>query len=163
MPDFNLRQTVRDTLDATTEADPGIIAGLVVAKISKADRDAALSQAMRLFVRQVITEERNNHRPNSSVVTPIRHRSSKVAAIRDSWARRLNDRVHVGGSEWKQLRACSYDDLTAAASERQQMADRNAATAREYRAMASAVLDADVDTFGDLPVETQARILGGAA
>ncbi len=161
MPEFNLRQTVRDTLDATAEADPGVIAGLVVAKISKADRDAALSQAMRLFVRQVITEERNNHRPNSSVVTPIRSR--KVAAIRDSWARRLNDRVHVGGSEWKQLRACSYDDLTAAASERQEMADRNAATAREYRAMASAVLDADVDTFGDLPVETQARILGGVA
>lgn len=160
---FALRVIVREVLAQTEEADPGVIAGMVVGRIAKKDRDAALSQAMRLFVRQVISETRVGNRPSN--VTPI-HRtgqSAKVAAIRDGWQRRLRDRVHVGASLWKQLGDCTYDDLLAAANERQEHADRNAAWAREYRAMASAVLDADVERFADLPVETQAHILGGAA
>lgn len=160
---FNLRAAVREVLDQTNEADPGVIAGMVVAQVAKKDRDAALSQAMRLFVRQVISETRVGHRPAN--VTPLRKgtHSRKVAAIREGWARRLRDRVHVGGSEWKQLGDCTYDDLMAAASERQDLADRNATWAQEYRVMASAVLDADVERFRDLPTDEQARILGGVA
>lgn len=157
---FILRHLVREVLSATNEADPGVLAGMVVARIDSTNRDAALSQAMRLFVRQVISETRVGNKPSN--VTPI-HRSAKVSAIRDGWQRRLRDRVHVGGSTWKQLGDCTYDDLTAAAMERQEHADRNAAWAREYRAMASAVLDAGVDRFADLPVEIQANILGGVA
>lgn len=160
---FVLRHCVRDILAGTTEADPGVIAGMVVAHISREDRDAALSHAMRLFVRQVISETRTGHRPPN--VTPIHRtsRSSKVTAIRDGWQRRLRDRVHVGQSAWKLLADCTYDDLLAAAAERQDQSDRTAAWAREYRAMASAVLDADVETFGELPVAQQAVILGGVA
>lgn len=160
MSDFILRELVREVLSGTDEADPGVIAGMVVAQIRKADRDAALSQTMRLFVRQIISETRISHR---ATVTPIRpNRSMKVASIREE-SRRLDDRLHVGASQWKKLRDCTYEDLLAVAAERQENADRNAAWAREYRAMASAVLDADVATFGDLPVATQAHILGGVA
>lgn len=163
MSDFSLRETIRAALNATDEADPGVIADSVLQSIPvEAYRDA-LSQSLRLFVRQVISETRTSNHPSN--VTPIRTfgRSSKVAAIREGWQRRLRDRVHVGNSEWKQLADCTYDDLLAVAGERQQLADRNSAWAREYRAMASAVLDANVETFGDLPAERQMILLGGAA
>lgn len=160
--EFNLRAVVRDVLTEADEADPGVIAGMVMARIPKKDRDAALSQAMRLFVRQAISETRTGNAPRSNV-SPIRSTSHKVAAIREGWMRRLHDRVHVGGSEWKFLADCTYDDLLRVAEERQELAERNGAWAREYRAMADAVLDADVATFGDLPADTQATILGGVA
>lgn len=165
--DFNLRSLVRDVLASTDEADPGVIGGMVIAKIDAADRDAALTQSMRLFVRQIISETRIGNAPAEvGNVHPINRGAStslKVAAIREGWQRRLRDRVHVGGSEWKQLGACTYDDLQAAANERQQLAERNSAWARHYRALASAVLEADVETVRDLPTNVQAAILGGAA
>lgn len=164
MPDFNLRATVRDTIASTDEADPGVIAGMVTAKIKAADRDAALTQAMRLFVRQIISETRTGNRPTN--ILPISQRSgrsTKVAAIRDGWQRRLRDRVHGADGAWKMLGDCTYDDLMSAASERQELADRNQAWAREYRAMAEAVADAGVETFRDLPAERQMLMLGGVA
>lgn len=165
MSDFNLRAVVRDALTGTNEPDPGVIAAQVLSRIDPGDRDAALSQAMRLFVRQVISETRVGHRPANVASLNARRsgHSAKVAAIREGWQRRLRDRVHTGDSEWKLLGDCNYDDLMAAAGERQQLADRNSAWAREYRAMAHEVKVAEVARFADLPVETQARMLGGAA
>lgn len=168
MPDFNLRATVRDVLANTDEADPGVIARMVAARIAPEDRDAALSQAMRLFVRQVIGEARAAHRPTSSTphapVAAVRPSGSrKVAAIRDGWQRRLADRIHIGDSRWKLLRDCDFADLMAAADERQRLSDKNRAMAHEYRSMAHAVREAEVEKFGDLPAQEQMQILGGVA
>ena len=79
MTDFILRHVVRDVLAETTEADPGKLAGLVLARIPKKDYPAALSQALRLFVRQIISETRTGH--NAPAPTQIQG-SRKVAAIR---------------------------------------------------------------------------------
>jgi len=163
MPNFDLRAVVRDKLASTDEADPGVIARQVIAAIPKSQYGAALTQVMRLFVRQIISETRGSHVGN---VTPIRRAPSKSwkgDGIRDGWQRRLGDRLHVGGSEWKQLRDCTYDDLMVVAGERQQKAEQNAAWARTYRAFALAVSEADVATFGDLPTEQQMHLLGSAA
>lgn len=165
MTEFNLRQVVRDVLRESDEADPGVIAGQVIARIPKSAYGAALSQAMRLFVRQVVSETRTSNAPPSNVrpIRPTPSKSWKGQGIRDNWQRRLKDRVHVGRSEWKLLGQCTYADLMAAASERQELADRNRAWARQYRAYASAVEEAEVETFADLPAEVQMHLLGGAA
>ena len=163
MTAFNLRQTVRDMLTESDVADPGRIAEMVMVRIAPDDHATALSQALRLFVRQVISETRTGNAPTN--VTPIlsRGRSWKATGIRDGWQRRLNDRIHVGDSDWKLLGDCTYDDLIAAASERQQLADRNAAWARTYRAFAAALRDTGAATFRELPAEQQMHLLGGAA
>ena len=160
MTDFTLRHVVRDVLAETTEADPGKLAGLVLARIPKKDYHAALSQALRLFVRQIISETRTGH--NAPAPTPIQG-SRKVAAIREGWQRRLNDRIHVGDSAWKVLRDCTYDDLLHAAQERRSLAERNAAWARQYDAWARLLTEHDVETFGDLAAEVQMQALGRAA
>lgn len=161
MTDLNLRATVRAVLAGTDEPDPGVIAELVMAQIPAKQRAAALDQALRLFVRQVISETRVSR---VGKVTPIvSPRSWKGQGIRDGWQRRLRDRVHVGDSAWKLLADCTYDDLMRAATERQNLADRNAAWARTYKEFALAVSEAGVDTFGDLAAERQMHLLGGAA
>ncbi|MDQ6524285.1 hypothetical protein RB608_11770 [Nocardioides sp. LHD-245] len=163
MSEFQLRHCVRDVLSRTSEADPGVLAGLVLDEIPADAREVALAQAMRLFVRQIISENRTAHHRGSSAPVHRSGQSVKVAAIRDNWQRRLHDRVHGADSQWKILADCTYEDLCAAANEREELAARNSAWAREYRAMASAVLDAGAETFSDLPVEQQAALLGGAS
>lgn len=162
MPDFILRQLVRDVLRDTDKADPGEVAGEVMARIPRGMVRAALSQALRLYVRQVISETRIGRTGPQSTVTPL-NRSAKVTAIRDGWQKRLRDRVHVGSGEWKFLADCTYDDLLAAATERRELAERNQAWARQYDAWARLLTEHDAATFGDLPAETQMQALGRAA
>lgn len=158
--EFVLRHVVQKVLADTNEADPGKLAGLVMARIPKAQIRVALSQALRLYVRQVISEARNG---GSATVTPIRpNASAKVAAIRDGWQRRLRDRVHVADS-WKLLADCTYDDLLAAAAERRTLADQNNARARQFDGWARLVNEYDAATFADLPAEVQMQALGRAA
>jgi hypothetical protein len=59
--DFMLRHVVRDVLGATTLVDPGLIAAEVDRRIADDDCRLALRQALRMFVRQVITEDRMRH------------------------------------------------------------------------------------------------------
>lgn len=162
MTELILRQLVREVLRESESADPGEVAEQVRARIPKAQLASALSQSLRLYVRQVNSEIRvGNHGP---APTPIQaNRSAKVAAIRDGWQRRLRDRVHVGDGTWKFLADCGYDDLVAAASERRVLADRNQAWAHTYESWARLLTEHDVATFAELPMETQASALGRAA
>lgn len=160
MSDFVLRSLVTEILKASTITDPGLIADEVYKRIAARERPDALKQALRQFVRQVISEQRSAHAPG----TPAPSSGSwKVREIRDGWQRRLRDRVHVGDAQWKFLGQCTADDLRAAAAERQQLADRNSAWARQYRAWADLVDDSSAATFADLPAEVLMNALGAAA
>lgn len=159
--DFNLRQVIREVLRSSTMADPGQVADEVMRRIPTKMIKAALTQVLRDVVRQVMSEERGAHRGLTPTAGPTR--SAKVSGIRDGWQKRLRDRVHVGASEWKLLGSCTYDDLLFAASERREIAESNAAMARQYDAWARLINKHDVATFGDLPAEAQMSALGRAA
>lgn len=160
MTDFTLRILVQEVLRTSTMADPGQVADEVMRRIPRSMVRVALSQALRLFVRQVISETRISHQATPTPAGPARSR--KVASIRDGWQRRLRDRVHCNGT-WKFLGECGYDDLLAAAAERRELADRNMAWARQYDEWARLLTEHDVATFSDLPVEVQMSALGRAA
>lgn len=163
MTDFKLRHLVRDVLRTSTLADPGDIAEEVLRRIPTRQVRVALAQALRLYVRQVNSEERISHRGEPATEAQAPNRSAKVSGIRDGWQKRLRDRVHVGKGEWKFLAACTYDDLLAAAAERRELAERNQAWARQYDTWARLLTEHDVKTFGDLPTEAQMSALGRAA
>lgn len=163
MTELNLRHMVREVLRDSTIADPGQVADEVMRRIPRGALKVALAQTLRLFVRQVISEERIGNNGSDAPVTTKAARSAKVTGIRDGWQRRLHDRVHVGKGEWKFLAACTYEDLLAAAGERRDLAERNKAWARTYDAWARLLTEYGVATFGDLPVEAQAAALGRAA
>lgn len=174
--DFTLRTLVREVLSDSAEADPGAVADKVLASIPREHLVAALAQALRPYVRQVISEERiahsfTSHLPATS--TPFREPSGagaptqprapgswKVQAIRDNWQKHLAARIHVGDGRWKFLRDCRYEDLVAAAEERRALAEKNQAWARQYDAWARLLTDHGVEMFGELPVETLMKTLG---
>jgi hypothetical protein len=146
-------------LNSSTIADPGVIADEVLRRVPSRMVKQALQQALRLYVRQVISEVRITRPPAPS--SPAR--SAKVSAIRDGWQRRLRDRIHCGNGNWKFLAECTYEDLLAAAGERRELAERNMAWARQYDEWARLLTEHDVATFGDLPAEAQMSALGRAA
>lgn len=156
--DLDLRGLVRAVLDSG-QTDPGVIADAVLASLPEEALREALSMTLRAFVRQMMGAQRNSGAvARATAPSP----SWKGQGIRDNWQRRLSDVYHVS-TGYKALAACTYDDLIFAATERQELAERNASAARRCRAYATAILDAGVETFGDLPVETKAHLLGGGA
>lgn len=159
---FSLDATVRNVLADSPSTDLDELAALVFAQIPKRQHAPLLARLLRAHVRLVIGAERRG--VSGAAVRPIRSgRSAKVEAVRAAWRRRLDSRVDTGEGGYKTLAACTYADLVYAADERQQAAARTLATAGEFRMMAEAVRAAGVATFGDLPIESQATILGGAA
>ena len=157
--DLNLRGLTRDVLRTSTLADPSDIADEVYRRIGEDQLRAALRDALRVFVRQVISEERSHTTIRPESASP----SAKVAAIRDYWQRSLRDRVHASASEWKLLGDCSAADLDFAAAERQEQAERNAAKARQYRMLARLVEEHGAARVRDLPADVLMHTLGRAA
>lgn len=60
MSDFDLRKLVREVCDTSTIADPGMLAKEVSARIKRNQRDAALKQALRVFVQNCVSLARNS-------------------------------------------------------------------------------------------------------
>ena len=167
MPDpLNLRSLVREVIDASTLDSPQAIAAEVARRVPAKDRHAALEQALRAFVRQVISEERGHHRFGYVSPEPTFAGSSKVGAIRDGWQRALRV-VKVPTSSdpgaWKALGACTFDDLVYAAEQRDEQARRNSAKARQYRALAATVQEHGAATVADLPAEVLMVAVGQVA
>ena len=162
---FNLRELIRTTMADSAVADPGILADLVLTKISKKDRDEALAQSLRTFVRQVFSEGRLTTYidPSGQVADVQPGRSAKVAGIREHWQRALRDPINVGTGVWKLLGDCTATDLFFVADFRREQASRNTAKAAQYDALRSLLDDHGVDRVRDLPTSILASSLARAA
>lgn len=167
---FNLRELIRATMADSVVADPGVLADLVFLKIAKKDRDEALAQSLRTFVRQVFSEGRLTTYidPSGRVadVQPVRvqpGRSAKVAGIREHWQRALRDPINVGAGLWKLLGDCTATDLFFVADFRREQASRNTAKAAQYDALRALLDDHSVDRVRDLPTSILAASLARVA
>lgn len=163
--DFDLDAIVRDVLSESNSNSLEELAATVFLRIPKDQHGRILARLLRSHVREIIRKTRMHSRAaqGGSTVTPIgSSRSAKVAGIRAGWQRRLDELVHTGEGNYTPLAACTYADLLYAADERQQAAERTLVVAASYRRMAEAVKAAGVETFGDLPDDAQAEVLGAA-
>lgn len=158
--DFNLRALIRETGRSSLVADPGLIADDVFRRIPARNRDTALRQALRQFVRQVLTEDRMRTHISS---TPGVGVSSKVQGIREHWQRALRDRLNVDDGVWKFLGECTRADLMFAADQRREQASRNRAKAAQYDALRALMEKHGVDRVADLPADVLMLSLGRAA
>ena len=84
--------------------------------------------------------------------------SAKVASIR-TWASRLSIRIFTNENSWKRLADCTFDDLVAAATLRQQQATAMVQRAEEFEAFAALVKEYEVDSFGALPEDVLEKVL----
>src|ERR687893_609803 len=67
MPDFNLRELVRDVARAAETPDPHLLAKEVNRRIRKSDREAALEQALQVVVYSVISRDRHQFSPSGQM------------------------------------------------------------------------------------------------
>lgn len=159
MSDFNLRKLVREVTGSTTLTDPGDIAREVGRRIDEDSVRAALDEALRVFVRQIISEDRPH---GFTTPAPRPGRSAKVAGIRDGWQRKLRAR-YATEHEWKFLADCTHEDLIFIATDLDRKAAQNQAKARSFRGLAALLTDHGVERVRDLPPAAQMTALGDAA
>lgn len=161
---FNLRDLAKQVLAESNASDPGALTDELLDRIPADLRIEALRQCLRSFMLQTITQQRMANPISPSANMPSKApKSWKVRAIREGWQRALENRMHVAEGQWKKLRDCTHEDLMFAASQRQQMADRNAAIARSLHGLAALLTEHQAATVNDLPVEIQMQALGAAA
>ena len=158
---FNLRELIRATMADNLVADPGVLADLVLHQIAKKDRDEALAQSLRTFVRQVFSEGRLiTHIDVTGRVADVQSgRSAKVEGIREHWRRALRDPINVGKGSWKLLGDCDATDLLFVADFRREQADRNSAKAAQYDGLRKLLEEHGVEMVRDLPDSTLAASL----
>lgn len=157
---FSLRALIREVGRTSLVADPGLLADDVYRRIPAEDRDAALQQALRQSVRQVMSEERMQ----TQITAPSSPgTSAKVQGIRDHWQRALRDRLNVGEGVWKFLADCTAEDLIFAAEQRREQASRNRAKAAQFDTLRQQLDEHGVDRVGDLPANVLVTSLGRVA
>jgi len=159
---FSLRALVREVCAASVYADPSMLAKEVADRIDADSRDAALAQALPQFVYREVSLMRMRHQPVPDDGVPVRRpgTSAKVRAIRAvDWRSRLREHISVGHrpEDWKFLGDITAGDARHAASVREQLSARNAATAAWFRRV-EAVLTKHGGTVAELP-ESVARPL----
>ena len=160
----NLRHLVAEVIGSSTLDSPSDIAAEVSARVHDADLREAFDSALRVFVRQVLSEQRTSSHfdfvPQSeSVLIP----SSKVAAVRDGWQRALRFHKVPTPDGWKPLGACTVADLTHAALAREEQGRRNFAKAKQYTDLAATLTAHDAATVGALPLAVLSVAIGQVA
>jgi hypothetical protein len=160
---LDLRALIREVCETSTMADPTSIAREVEKLVSADELGEALAQALPAVVASVVSRMRGPIPSNSPDDQPVSDtqaravggRSSKVAGIRDAWARMLRDRVSVGPdpTQWKFLANCNAADLAYAAGLRRSHAAANAAAAQRFERLRQALDAHGVATVGELPPE----------
>jgi len=171
---FNMRSLVRLVTKETGLSDPGEIAKAVDARIPDELVREALRQTLRLFVRQVNTENRLPLHYDRVPASYDKHGKPRplqqvnVAAmkrdrIRADWFARAEQAKVKGVNGWKSLLDCTRDDLVHAATFREKQGHMNLAKAQQYRDLEATLNDYGVQTVRDLPRDVLELAVGQAA
>ena len=156
-----LNEYVTVTLATTTKSDPREIAAEVLASIPDEDLRGCLGDALSTYMRWYITKKRDGVPTPEKLeedlkpVAPVR--SAKVNAIRDHWAKFLDERVQVNGN-WKKVADCTVQDVQALARERREVAARNEAHAKRFEKLAEDMQAQGVATVAEFKPGRQPQL-----
>lgn len=146
---FDLGALAREVIANSKSPDPGEIADALLGVIPRTHYRTVLAALLRGYVRHIITDQRPAPtKGNSTPSGPASGRASWKQAIGDEWRMR---RVHVGGSVWKFLADCTYDDLMANAAVKRDIAEATRREADRSEELAALVKRHNVDRLGDVP------------
>lgn len=162
MSEFSLRALCREVWEELGGCDYHVLAKEVQRRITSADRDAALSEALTEYSRHFTT----GLRPTLRKVKPgagqqNSARSAKVAAIRQTWPQL---RAHIFTRDGqKALGKCTAADLIFHADLLERQARQLTSKASRERDLASLLRAHKVERVENLPDEVLAEYFAGEA
>jgi hypothetical protein len=150
-----------------------MLADAVLAELVTEDMlRAAARQMLPQYVADMLRDSRNrtiSGRPSVSEDTPAAKVSgrppgwsAKVSGIREWHKQFLAELLHTE-SGWRQIGACTADDLMFAAGARRVHAAKELHRAAQFEALAARLTDAGVETVADLPESVVRDALDAAA
>lgn len=152
-----VRDIVADAEDQSTEA----LVAVVLDKVTGEDPAELFRQALPYVVREVRSQRPHRRLPPTAGQPSRPSRSTKVARVREAWRARLRDSVEISPEHRRKfLGDCTEADLAHAASVSDRMAEANAATARTYRQLATALAEHHAEFVGRLPETVLRSLLG---
>lgn len=152
----NLRALVFEVQSDLQDPDPGIVADEVMNRLRPDEYRDALSQILRLYVREVQGAQRHELRAGIGRRQRAKtSRSPKVSRLKELLATSI-----YTGSVYKTLGQCTAPDLKNAAHELRNQAAQNIAVARQYDTWAKLILSRGAADFGSLPEATLIKALG---
>lgn len=149
----HLDDLIRAELEASTEADPAIIAEHVLKRLAPTAMADALATALPPYV-QILARrlDHNRARPSSSG-TP----GTPIKALAFIERKRLA--LSMDKRQWKFLADCTFDDLMAAVDIRRQLAEATLTEAARYGELADQMRQHGAETVRDLPGDVIAEAL----
>lgn len=160
-PGFSLRALAREVWDDMGGADYHVLAKEIRRRISRADRDAALDEALTEYARHFAVGQRPSGRSRPGAGPLNSRRSSKVASIRQSWPE-LRARIFTKDGQ-KAYGDCTKADLIFHADLLERQARQNQAKASWERDIAAALGAHKVERVRDLPDDVLAQFFRGGA
>lgn len=117
---INLRELIREVAaDMPGDATPRDIAEKVDGQLTVQDRKALFLDILTPAVADVLRESRRHAFAGRNAAPPGPVTSAKLVQRRSWWSAMCGSRVHVGGGAWKQVGACTVEDLQFCIEERQ--------------------------------------------
>jgi hypothetical protein len=159
--EFSLRKLAREVWDEAAGADHHALAKEVQRRITPAQRDAALGEALIEYMRVFNSNRRPASRISRGAGQRNSGRSAKVAGIRHAWPQLRATYFTKDGQ--KALGECSRADVIFIAEHLEKKARENQAKAGWMRELSAALSAHKVQCVRDLPDDVLAQFLEGAA
>lgn len=148
-----LNALIREVAEDNPDADPREIAEKV-AKLTEPEK--VVQFYAECLVQQVLVVLGQDRRTalGGHAKGKGRNTSSKLQDRRQWWSDLLGSRVHIGDSNWKQLGACTVDDLQFCINERAQLIVANQNQMNNFKRLQQLMTKHGAKTVSDLPPQT---------
>lgn len=160
--EFSLRSLARQVWAELDGADAHVLAKEIARRVPRADREAALGEALTEYARAFVTNQRpSGYAAPGSAGQRNSGRSSKVAGIRRAWPQLRA--TYLTGDGQKPLGDCSKADVVFIAEHLDRKAAECTAKSAWMHDVATALAKHKAMRVRDLPDDVLAGFLTGAA
>lgn len=164
---FDLNAAIESAVMDSSSHGPHEIAEKVFPSIPASELPALAERLLASYVREYLHDRRaanpllsGTRATAAPAMRQAPQPSAKLAQRRTYMRAWLRDQIHIGNSKWRPVGECGRDELLYAAQERMTHAERNAAKAALFTALAELLAAHNVATVAKLPPAVLDEIFG---
>ena len=149
--EFDVSALIHEVIAETGLTNPRDIAEVVASRTPVEVLQAEYARMLPAEVRLVLAMQRKHVRETAKPDRRVRGRKRTSAdLVRDWWSEFREQRVHVGGAEWKRAADLTVDDLLVVVAERRSRAESLMETADQWERLGKVLESSGKATVGGL-------------